>query len=822
MEHRPPHYPPTIRRYINEREYNLFARAFAATELDREKFFVDSHRLQLNTVPQDVSRRDPSEANQFPFLCVFHWAGCDQAFDSKRAWKEHVVSQHLKLSRVFWECTEGDCAQQCTSTLPLQTKAPRIRRDLYTKHITGRHFATIHGFRTHLINRHRPTKLHDDNEDLKWVLDTELLWLLDRQDSSLRMECGLPQDLGCPMPQCVSVRFTGPTAWDQRLNHAAEHFLANPQCVDVFGDEKDAELVEWASSDKVAICRKTPNAYTQQHDCNKSVADSGYSSMPGIPRQPNMSEHGDSSPAVPSKMPESASDATFHHRCLEQLYLSEESTGIGGWARDDEYPVPLIDQETFYSTLPSWNEIYPQDESRDGQGTLDTSQDSDSGGQSDGTQDHNPETAAVMQWFHRWLPQWLAPLTQERPNGNGGRQSTAPQTQNPTSTSSSSSSSSSSTQKKGTSRPRRLPKRKRDDGDEDDGNEESSKSQRVDGDSEIRMFACPYFKRNPRKYGQPKWKSCAHPGYRDIHRVKEHMYRRHSLPEYQCLRCRMDLETSEALEAHSQQLEACTPCIGAQDGLNQDQVKKMRSKKGTGKNKSEGDRWNDVYSIAFPYDQQTPSPYLYDTDDDQNAREFNLCHEFGRFLTRELPPLVARRLSTVGCPLPETIKDDIEQYVKGLVPQLQCSFLEEMGFVTGDSSGQLDLASTTNDGASFVESTTSRHASEDSATTLQSDSSTSEHPMATFTKGSTSQELMVMFPTSDGSKELAMMPQVGYDTAHSTMSQDRNFSGHAMMLPASQTMAPYFSPTPQDWQVIYQQLGYDPNNPLGFGGMNTS
>jgi hypothetical protein len=206
--------------------------------------------------------------------------------------------------------------------------------------------------------------------------------------------------------------------------------------------------------------------------------------------------------------------------------------------------------------------------------------------------------------------------------------------------------------------------------------------------------------------------------------------------------------------------------------------------------------------------QPTNDLDLDDANGDDSAREFNLCHEFGRFLERELPPLVGRRLSTIGCPLPETIKDDIQQYVRGMVPQLQRSFLEEMGFVAG---GPLEVASTTNDGDSFVESATTRRTSEDSATTVQQDS-TYAYPTTTLPKGSTSQESMSMFPTSNGSKELTTMPQVGYDTANSTMFQDGNFSGQSMMFPASQMMPPYFSTTNQDWQT-FLQFGYNPNLP---------
>ncbi|KAF5595339.1 hypothetical protein FPCIR_4499 [Fusarium pseudocircinatum] len=810
MEHRPlPHHSPAIRRYLNETEFNWYCRFLVAKEPDREKFYVDSHEAQLRNVRHNVSRRDPSEANQYPFLCVFHFDGCDHKFTNKRDWKDHVVSQHLRLDRVFWECTEGSCEDLAGAlkhcTLRHTTDQPELSSP-------GRHFANSHAFRSHLLRHHRPTETHDTDRDIKWVLDKEVQWLVDRQDSSMRMKCGLPQRLGCPMPQCTSVRFTGPTAWDQRLNHAAEHFLTNPQCPDVFGGERDKELLYWATCNAVSILEETPNARLQQHDCDKSVADSGYSSMPGMPRHPNMSQQGDPSPVVPRTIPEWKSNATFYDRSMEELYYCGDSVGLGAWAQGDGYPATLFNEETISSAYPSFEEWSSQNESVGDHHTLDTSQDSDSADESNETPDGNLETAVVMQWFQGWLRQWLAPLTQERPNGIGGRQSTTSQSH-----STSTSSSSSSTQrKKGTSQPRRLPKRKLANDDDDEGNEESSKSQRMDGDPEVRMFACPYFKRNPRKYGQPKWKSCAHPGYRDIHRVKEHMYRRHSLPEYQCRRCRVDLQTEDALEAHLQQQQACTPCIGAQDGLSQDQVKRMRSKKGTGRNKDEVERWNDVYAIAFPHDQDTPSPYLYDTNNEKNTRELDFRHEYSRFLTRELPLLVEGYLNTVGCPLPETIQDDIEQLVKRLVPQSQSSFLEEMG-LTRHNNEQPDNASATNDRDSFVDSTT-RRTSEDSATTVQQDSNTSEQSTRALPKGSISQESMFMFPTSDDSKELATMPQIDYVGADSEMLQSETFSApSSMMIPTSQATLPDFAPTMQDWQAIYSLLGYDPNLPLGFG-----
>ncbi|KAJ0127320.1 Uncharacterized protein HZ326_29576 [Fusarium oxysporum f. sp. albedinis] len=133
----------------------------------------------------------------------------------------------------------------------------------------------------------------------------------------------------------------------------------------------------------------------------------------------------------------------------------------------------------------------------------------------------------------------------------------------------------------GTSRLCHIPKGKRaNDENDDDGSERRPKAQRANWPSDILMLAFPYFKHDPRKYGRPKLKSCAHPGYRDVHRVKqvyfhdqtprnltysnrERVCHRHKLQEYQFGRCRQDLISNDALE----------------DGLSHEQVKRMRGKK---------------------------------------------------------------------------------------------------------------------------------------------------------------------------------------------------------------------------------------------------
>ncbi|CCT69142.1 uncharacterized protein FFB20_11743 [Fusarium fujikuroi] len=798
MEHRAlPHHSPALCRYLNEPAC-LYGRLQAANGSDRDQHYVDSHKPQLRTVQEDVSRREPSQASHFPFLCVFHFAGCDQKFSNKRDWKDHVVSQHLTLDRVFWECNQGRCKH---------TKRTRQSKTLLSEDHDGTLFANKHDFRTHLIRWHRPTEPRDKKKDGDKVLDKEVQWLLGRQDSSMRMTCGLPQDLGCPMPQCASVRFTGPTAWDQRLNHAAEHFLTSPQRIDVFGGEQDAELVQWAASGEVGIHKITLNSRLEQHNCGKSVADSGYSSMPGMPRHQNMSQHGDSSPVVPSEIPE-CSDATFFDHSTEALYMGAGSASIGGWARLPKYLEPIFDHETSPSASQSFQQPFSQYEPAEDEGTAGTSQGSSI---ADRMPPVNAATAAARNWFHGWLREWLSPLIRERPSGNSNCQSTNSASTSQTRDSSSSSSPNTDKQTQTTNQPRRVSKRKRDNGDDGDDNEKRPKSRRVRNTSVVPRLACPYFKRNPHKYGQPSWKACAHPGFESIHRMKEHLYRNHSPPKYQCRRCSSDLKTAGALGTHSKQIPACDPCTSTQDQdiLDDDTLERLRSKKGMGQKKSESEKWTEVYKIVFPNDR-VPSPYFEDTEQDKNTRGFNLCQGFGRYLEAELPPQMEKDLTTVEWPLPEPIQQDIVQRAKRLVPQLLGSYLKEMGYVTSDESEQLENAS----------AATGNNA-DDLSTALQQDSS-SEYPTTTLPKGSTSEEAMSMFPTDDGSEELTTMPQVEYDTADSAMFQYGDFSGQGTMVPTSQMMPPFFAPPSQDWQVIYSQFGYDPNLDSGFGGMSTS
>jgi len=142
-----------------------------------------------------------------------------------------------------------------------------------------------------------------------------------------------------------------------------------------------------------------------------------------------------------------------------------------------------------------------------------------------------------------------------------------------------------------------------------------------------RKFACPYFKRNKKKYS--KWTSCPGPGWDEVHRVKygipslycfafadrdrTHLYRRHALP-IQCVRCWEVFKTDELLNAHLQQDPPCETRKNQAlvEGFTKDQEKRLRSRKKAQADTTDEDKWREIYMILFPYDdvQSIPSPCM--------------------------------------------------------------------------------------------------------------------------------------------------------------------------------------------------------------------
>ncbi|KAK2058448.1 hypothetical protein LY76DRAFT_514209 [Colletotrichum caudatum] len=153
-------------------------------------------------------------------------------------------------------------------------------------------------------------------------------------------------------------------------------------------------------------------------------------------------------------------------------------------------------------------------------------------------------------------------------------------------------------------------------------------------------LACPFFKHNPRKYKNQR--PCCGPGWDRVHRIKEHIYRKHSLPKFSCPRCSQSFETQADLQVHARSADAC----GVRepeflDGITQDQEKRLRSRKKTSaKELTEAEKWAQAYRILFPdvREREIPSPY-YNTEDADTS-----LGGYEDYLRRELPPLVRRQL----------------------------------------------------------------------------------------------------------------------------------------------------------------------------------
>ncbi|KAI2617149.1 hypothetical protein GGR54DRAFT_608422 [Hypoxylon sp. NC1633] len=149
-----------------------------------------------------------------------------------------------------------------------------------------------------------------------------------------------------------------------------------------------------------------------------------------------------------------------------------------------------------------------------------------------------------------------------------------------------------------------------------------------------RLLACPYLKHDREKY--QTWRSCMGPGWATVHRVKEHLYRKHLLPKNRCNRCDQPFGSIAQLMDHQRSDVLCPIMPQSHDGINEDQLQMLRSRKRTdGKGPlSEEQKWVKMYSIIFPDDASIPSPY-HDPSVVVPEKETPLA-EHGRKVLKEL------------------------------------------------------------------------------------------------------------------------------------------------------------------------------------------
>ncbi|KAH6950552.1 hypothetical protein DER45DRAFT_578198 [Fusarium avenaceum] len=160
------------------------------------------------------------------------------------------------------------------------------------------------------------------------------------------------------------------------------------------------------------------------------------------------------------------------------------------------------------------------------------------------------------------------------------------------------------------------------------------------------LFACPFYKHDPERYEAAR--SCCGPGWSTVHRLKEHIFRSHKLPEHQCRRCLEVFEGEVALYDHSRSPDGCKvqTCNSQEEGIDAGQEKLLHARAKKRKNteshqkKVEEGRWNEVYRIIFPDEDQVPSPYY-------NHLQKLTVDEFGRKMVAEFDKLILAELGSV-------------------------------------------------------------------------------------------------------------------------------------------------------------------------------
>ncbi|KAH8843894.1 hypothetical protein MCOR07_003315 [Pyricularia oryzae] len=190
-----------------------------------------------------------------------------------------------------------------------------------------------------------------------------------------------------------------------------------------------------------------------------------------------------------------------------------------------------------------------------------------------------------------------------------------------------------------------------------DGRKRNTKRARQDsGKSHQRRFACPYYKHDPQSFSSSR--TCRSPGYDTIHRLKEHLKRKHLKPPYHCNRCLENLESEQALENHQRLDIPCVKRMPTKDTrLSRTQLQAIEARKPT--LLTEHERWEKIYGTIFPGEPLPKSPYCHG--------ELTELQNLGEFLDKELPPLYRNLLVTA-----------VDQVMGDMETGLKCQLVDKV------------------------------------------------------------------------------------------------------------------------------------------------
>ena len=158
------------------------------------------------------------------------------------------------------------------------------------------------------------------------------------------------------------------------------------------------------------------------------------------------------------------------------------------------------------------------------------------------------------------------------------------------------------------------------------------------GDSNSKLFACPYAKYDPTRYSERNdiernYRGCSSRLLRNITRLKQHLDRVHTRPEQYCSRCGKEFEYQDLQEEHTRQT---TPCEVQELPFKEKMTKEQKDavhKRSPGKCAREV--WYEIFGIIFPDAPAPSSPYI-----DTGAPE--AVQDFLDFFQERAPPMLRR------------------------------------------------------------------------------------------------------------------------------------------------------------------------------------
>ncbi|KAF4441589.1 hypothetical protein F53441_11993 [Fusarium austroafricanum] len=184
-----------------------------------------------------------------------------------------------------------------------------------------------------------------------------------------------------------------------------------------------------------------------------------------------------------------------------------------------------------------------------------------------------------------------------------------------------------------------------------------------------RLFACPFYKRNPQKH--PKARICSGPGWDSIYRVKEHIFRVHRLPIH-CVRCRKSFENDAQLTAHQRLAEMCAlSTADLPEGFTKEQEKELRRRKS--KRQSDTDHWRAMFMILFPDDDERsiPTPYNDRSPEDWKHVISKQIKAYDHYLYKELPPAVTTKLKEKASLLSISLTKEVQSLFADVIRDVQ-------------------------------------------------------------------------------------------------------------------------------------------------------